>query len=611
MSDDTSLSRGLLGHWPGERSPDGIVRDRSPEGNHGNYGVDARWIWFTNPRAVRHVGQRERTYVCYLGGRTGRDIVAAAYDHETRSFSTTVVEASFSADDHTNPAVFVRNDGRVLLFWAGHNGDALHYAVSCEPESVDSFGPRRSIDQESVTYPNPVRSPDESDTLYLFYRDRVYTRDATDDEYGYVGDGNLYYRVSEDDGATWSEQTRLAVPPDGHYSMYFLPARGEDAIHFFFTDAERGGDAPKWNVMYAQFRDGTFYAADDRRIAGPDDLPMTKSDLEVVYDSTADGNHYAWIWDAAVDDAGNPVAAYATFPSTLDHEYRYARWDGDRWRDHHLADAGRYVARRPIELHYSGGLALDRDDPSVVYGCVSRDDHSALRRFETDTGGETWAEATVTKRPLGWNIRPVVPRNAATDLPVLWLTGSYEHMDASQTVLRGLPSDHLSGEVLEADGRHGVDLGFDRYDAAAFEDGVSVAAAIRPRDVNSAQVVANVGGGITLGVGLADERGIAFSVTGADGETTVAWPDAAADERYHVTGVWDGTDHLSLAIDGETVDDARFDGPIALESERASWTLLKGEHLLGRGYDGTAEEIRLYDRPLSADEIESLANRRA
>ncbi|MFC7230890.1 BNR-4 repeat-containing protein [Saliphagus sp. GCM10025308] len=212
MRDETSLSRGLLGHWSGERSPDGIVRDRSLEGNHGNYGIDARWIWFTNPRAVRHVGDRERTYVCYLGGPTGRDIVAAAYDHETRSFSTTVVDESFSDDDHTNPSLIVRNDGRILLFWAGHNGDALHYAVSCDPESVSAFGPTRQIEQESVTYPNPVRSPDDPETLYLFYRDRTYTRDVTNDKYGYMGDGNLYYRVSEDDGLTWSDQTRIAVP---------------------------------------------------------------------------------------------------------------------------------------------------------------------------------------------------------------------------------------------------------------------------------------------------------------------------------------------------------------------------------------------------------------
>ncbi|WP_276256376.1 BNR-4 repeat-containing protein [Halomontanus rarus] len=607
MNDDSALSRGLLGHWSGERSPDGIVRDRSLERNDGVYGRDARWIWFTNPRAVRHVGDRERTYVCYLGGPTGTDIVVGAYDHEMRSFSTSVVVDSFSADDHTNPSLAVREDGRILVFWAGHNADALYYTVSREAESVASFESPRRIEQDSVTYPNPVWAPDDPERLSLFYRDRTHTRDATNDKYGYVGDGNLYYRVSDDGGLTWGEQTRIVVPPDGHYSMYFVPARGDDAVHFFFTDAERGGDAPKWNIMYAQLRDGSFYTADDTLIAGPDDLPMTKADLEVVYDSTADGNHYAWVWDSAVDDDGNPVVAYATFPSTLAHEYRYARWDGDEWRDYHLADAGRYIARRPIELHYSGGLSLDRDDPSVVYGCVSRGEQCVLERFETDTGGETWAKRAVTKRPTSCDIRPVVPRNAGDDLPVFWLTGSYEHMDTSQTVLRGLPADHLSGETLETTGSHGVDLGFDRYDAAAFTDGVTVASWIEPRDATSSQIIANFGGGITLGIGLEGEPGVAFSLTGADEETAVTWDATRANERCHVAGTWNGTDRLALAIDGETVDEACFDGPIDLETERTSWTLLKGEYLVGDGYDGTAEDVRLYDRPLSTDEIRALS----
>ncbi|MCU4743284.1 BNR-4 repeat-containing protein [Natronoglomus mannanivorans] len=608
MNEDNSLSHGLLGHWSGERSPDGIVRDRSLERNDGAYGLDARWIWFTNPRAIRHIGEREQTYVCYLGGSTGTDIVVGAYDHGTRSFSTSVVVESFSTDDHTNPSLTIREDGRILVFWAGHNGDALYYTVSREAENVTAFESPRRIEQDSVTYPNPVWAPDDPERLYLFYRDRTQTRDATNDKYGYMGDGNLYYRVSDDGGLTWGKQTQIIIPPEGHYSMYFLPARGDDKIHFFFTDAERGGDAPKWNIMYAQLCDGCFYTANGTLIAGPDDLPMTKDDLEMVYDSAADGNHYAWVWDSAVDDDGNPIVAYATFPSTLAHEYRYARWDGDGWRDYHLANAGRYIARRPIELHYSGGLSLDRDDPSVVYGCVSRGEKSVLKRFETDTGGESWAELAVTKRPIGCDIRPVVPRNAGDDLPVFWLTGSYKHMDTSQTVLRGLPADHLSGQALEGDTRHGVDLGFDRYDAAAFADGVTVASRIEPRDVTSSQVIANFGSGITLGIGLEPESGVVFSLAGSDGDTSVTWDEASANERYHVAGTWNGTDRLALAVDGETVDETRFDSPIDLETEWASWTLLKGEYLIGDGYDGIAEDVRLYDRALSTDEIRALAD---
>ncbi|MFC7007304.1 hypothetical protein [Halalkalicoccus salilacus] len=209
---------------------------------------------------------------------------------------------------------------------------------------------------------------------------------------------------------------------------------------------------------------------------------------------------------------------------------------------------------------------MDRDDPSVVYGCVWRGERCELRRFETATGGETWAELAVTRRSVGRDIRPVVPRNAGDDVPVLWTTGSYEHMDTAQTVLRGLPADQLAGPTLEGDGRHGVDLGFDRYDAAAFVNGVSVAAGIEPRDVTVPQVLANVGGSATLGIELDGESGVVFSLSGPDGRTTVSWDGLVANERRHVAGIWDGRGRLSLAVDGDIVDEARFAGPLALET---------------------------------------------
>ncbi len=603
MIGDPDLSRGLLGRWE-EVSPGGIVRDRSPEGNDGNYGTDARWIWFTNPRAICHAGNREATYCCYLGGPSGRDIVVGAYDHDRESLESTVVESEFSADDHTNPSLALRKDGRLLVFWGGHNGDSIRYTVSCEPESVAGFGPPRRLEGESVTYPNPIRSPD-GDSLLLVYRDRVHTRDATDDEYGYMGDGNCYLRRSTDEGATWSDPTLLATPPEGHYSLYALPARGPDAIHLFFTDAERGGDAPKWNVMYAKLRDGRLYAADDTLLGDPEEAPLEKEDLETVYDSHASGNHHAWLWDCAVDSEGRPVVAYATFPSTLAHEYRYARWTGEEWTDYPIADAGPYIARRPIELHYSGGLSIDRSDPSVVYGCVargrSREDGSVLTRFETDTGGRTWSSRTVGRDRPGWDLRPVVPRNASEDVPVLWLVGSYYHMDTSQTALRGLPTDHHA-RPLAGDGRRGVDLGLAPYDPATFADGITVAASIRPGNLDSPGVVANLGSA-TLEAG---GGGIGFGLEDPDGERAVVRGEILEGESSHVAGTWNG-DRLALWIDGDRVAESRFEGPVCSGGEPGGWTLLKDEYLFDRGFEGQVSDLRLYGRALSPAELAVLA----
>lgn len=179
MREETTLTRGLLGYWSGYQSRDGILRDHSPAGTDGNYGIDARWIWFTNPRAVKHVGDRDRTYFCYLGGETGTDIVVTSYDHDEAALARRTVATEFSGDDHTNPSIHVRDDGHILLFWTGHNDDAIQYAPSARPESIESFGPTESFTGESVTYPNPVRSPFGDDPIYLFYRDRVYNEIKT------------------------------------------------------------------------------------------------------------------------------------------------------------------------------------------------------------------------------------------------------------------------------------------------------------------------------------------------------------------------------------------------------------------------------------------------
>ena len=651
-----SLRNGLLGYWPVVRSPAGYVRDHSPEGNHGIYGFDARWIWFTNPRAVRYVGEVDyagevdnagevdhageadhissvdRTYVGYIGGRTGEDVVIASFDHDTGTLEKNALDERFSPDDHTNPSVLVRSDGHVLVFWTAHNGDAIFYRISTHPADVTVFEPLQTLEQGSVTYPNPVWVEDgDAERLYLFYRDRTVTTDETDSRFDYVGDGHVYYRSSVDGGETWSDQRRLVTAPSGHYGMYFVPVAANDGtIHIFFTDAERGGDAPKWNVMHCCFRDGTCYRVDGTELATADELPLTKSELEVLYDSSAPGNHDAWIWDAGVDADGHPAAVYATFESTLAHRYRYVRWDGDRWRDHHVVDAGRYVARRPIELHYSAGVAMDSSNPDVLYAAVTTPAGARLERLETDTGGRTWASQPVTRNAVGTHCRPVVPQNASPDVPVLWLAGSYEHLDASQTVLRGLPTDAIDAPTLRGDGHHGVSLGLDLYPDRAFRDGLSLSVAVATDDPSTRQTVAEFGGMIRLALGeeiatastneatdeIPDETAgassdktsgtIAFSLVGDDGRAVASWDGLQAGTLHVVEGAWDG-EELRLLVDGDVVDATPFEGPIRASGEGRGWTLMKDEYLSGHGLVGQLREVRLYNRALTPTESEALA----
>lgn len=622
------LQNSLIGYWPGGSSPTGHLWDHSPEKNHGVVGFDARWIWFTNPRAIHHVGMEDKTYVGYLGGPTGTDIQIGSYDHTTGSLTRTTLHESFSSDDHTNPSIHIRQDGHVLAFWTDHNGEAIHYTISTHPEDVSSFESHRSIEGGCVTYPNPIRAPPgegKDSLLCLFYRDRVYTEDTTDDKYGYMGDGNVYYRTSSDGGETWSDETQFLEAPSGHYGTYFVHATTEDGtIHFFITDAERGGDAPKHHVMHIEIRDGVCYRADGTRLATAGDLPIAVEELPVIYDSSAPGNHSSWVWDAGVDSDGNPAVVYATFPSTLSHEYRYARWDGSTWQDYHVADAGRHIEEQGVELHYSAGIAMDPDDPDVLYACFGPGESGGLTRLETDTGGRTWAATDVTDRVVGTQLRPVVPRNASEEVPVLWLAGWYPSMHTSQTVLHGLPTDGTGGS-LNVDGSRGVSLGANQYESHHFtdgvfdgqdesdgsselvSDGVSLSALLRVVDFKTHGTVVNFGGAIRLDVARTTGDAVEFSIAGSDECCLTSWTGATAGDWQFIEGRWDGKT-LSLLVEGEIVDEQPFEGPLEFE-EGTGWTLCRDAHLMGTGFNGAVREIRLYNRPTTAEESHRLAKR--
>jgi hypothetical protein len=592
----SDLYDGLLGYWPGITSPDGIVKDHSLENNHGSYGFDAKWVWYTNPRAMRYDGDHDRTYVGYLGGSTGTDIMIAEYDHNSGDITKKTLTERFSTDDHTNPAVYVRNDGYLVVFWSKHDGDTMYYSVSESPENISEFGDVQTLDQTRVCYPNPVQiGSDEDAPLYLFFRERAGT-----------GDGHMYYRRSGDGGHSWSEQRRMVTAPQGHYSVYFVFAEDGEGIHFFFTDAEGGSTTPKWNVMYCYYTEETFYGTDGAVIGDESNLPLLTSDLEIVYDSGADNHHYAWIWDAAVDDDGHPAVVYATFPSSLAHEYRYARWNGESWDDYFLVNGGAYANCDPAGRYFSGGLAIDDRDPNVVYASINREGGCYLRRLETDNGGRTFAADAVTRDSDNHNVRPVVPKNRSEEVPVLWLSGSYNHLNGCQTVLKGLPTAPEHGHRLEGDREHGVSLGTDLYDSATFGNGLSVSALVSTEDTVQRQHVVDFEGVVQMTIPGGDADSLAFALSDGDRVAEASWDGLQANETYFVEGDWNGTDTMRLFVDGERRDTTSFEGPLDLDAERRGWTIMKGHHFADYGLNGGVSEVRLYNRTVTPDERETL-----
>jgi hypothetical protein len=387
--------------------------------------------------------------------------------------------------------------------------------------------------------------------------------------------------------------------------VYFVFAEEGRGVHFFFTDAEGGSTTPKWDVMYCYYADGAFYTANGAVIGDENTLPLGPSDLEVVYDSGTDDHHYSWIWDAAVDEDSNPAVVYATFPSSLAHEYRYARWNGKSWNDYFLIDGGPYVNADPAGRYFSGGLALDGQDPNVVYASINREDGCYLKRLETDNGGRTFAADAVTRDSDNHNIRPVVPRNRSDEVPVLWLSGSYNHLDGCQTVLKGLPTPPDHGHQLEGDREHGISLGTDLYDSATFSNGLSVSTLCSTGEPGRRQHIVDFEGVVRIQI---RDGSLEFALSDGDRVARAGWDGLQADETYLVEGDWNGTDTMRLFVDGERRETASFHGPLGLDADRRGWTLMKGYHFTDYGLNGTVSEVRLYNRTLTDDERKSLVS---
>ncbi len=371
---------------------------------------DGAWSWFGDPRAVTHDG---RTYVGWLD-REG-DIKVSSYDHGTGERVTAVLQARLNQDDHANPSLQVRPDGRLVVYYSAHVGPAMHYRVSSEPEDVTAWEPAQTVDVNTpggfgYTYPNPIRLADEGRS-YLFWRG---------------GNYNPTFSLQNDGETTWSSARTLITNPGSRpYVKY--DASGGDTIHVAYTNVHPGEQASiarDSNIYYARVRGGRIERVGGQQVGSLDD-PIAPAEGDLVWDGTAP----AWIHDVAADPSGNPVLVFASFPTVTDHRYHYARWTGSGWQVNEITAAGGSIAEEADRSpRYSGGITLDHEDPTRIY--LSRQVGAGAWQVETRTtadSGLSWSPPTALSAGAK-NVRPVSPRGMAAtggDLSVIWMTGGY------------------------------------------------------------------------------------------------------------------------------------------------------------------------------------------
>jgi hypothetical protein len=370
------------------------------------------WSWFADPRAVNLAAPYDETIVGWIGW-DGAVTVDAVRGRGCVADQSVVVGHLFH-DDHGAPSILVEPDQRVTVFWSAHNGGAMYQRTTVAPGDVSAWGPVSTVPSDlpgprGFTYPNPVLL---SNRAYLFWRGADYSAD---------------FSVRGPSGA-WGPARRMIVNP-GQRPYVKVATDSRHTIAFAYTNGHPRETTT--SIYYAAYRGGWLRHADSRRIT-PLGRPIRPGRGDLVYDG-ARRHASGWVWDVALDARERPVIVYATFRNLRSHAYWYAHWTGRRWSSRLITFGGPTISPGTLETEYSGGLALDHRDPSIVYLSRKVRGRFEIERWVTADSGRHWRHATVARSATSDSVRPVVPRGPDGPVKLLWLRGHYRSYTTYRT----------------------------------------------------------------------------------------------------------------------------------------------------------------------------------
>ena len=392
------------------------------------FAPDGAWCWFQDPRAVYVSREHRRTYAGWMTSRGNLHI--GAFDHHTHVLQRFTLKSDGEADDHNTCSLLPLTDGRLMAFYARHNGAGVHCRTTMRPEDITQWEAEVVVtNAPRSTYSHPVYLRDEG-LFFVFWRGE---------------DWKPVFATSVD-GRTWTPP-RMLMQQAGREAAYVRPyvkivADGRSTIHFALTNGHPRNE-PANSIHYFRYARGGSFRADGAQIGTVDRLPVSLGESDLVYDARATQVR-AWLWDVAPDGHGHPAIAYTRLPAETDHRYCCARWDGTSWVDREITPGGKWFPQTPLwrrerEPHYSGGMAFSHANPSVLY--VSRPIRGVfeIEKWTTGDEGRHWTSTAITRDSVDANVRPVVPRGYAGEGDhLLWMRGRYVHYTNYRTGIRML-----------------------------------------------------------------------------------------------------------------------------------------------------------------------------
>ena len=278
----------------------------------------------------------EKTFFCYGGTTATSDTelvhMVSYYDHRRDVVPRpTLLLNKETSDAHDNPVIALDREGYIWIFSTSHGRSRPSYIHrSRRPYDIDEFERVHAVTREGG----------EGTPLDNFSYMQVWPASPRGflcffTKYKYPADRTTCFMTSED-GASWSEWTRLGAIEQGHYQTSALGA-GRAGTAFNYHPAGLGLNY-RTNLYYLETRDGgkTWCAADGTPVSVP---LTTVENGALVRDYRSEGLK-VYINDVTYDEQDRPVILYVTStgyepgPKNDPRVWTIAHWKGDRWEFH-------------------------------------------------------------------------------------------------------------------------------------------------------------------------------------------------------------------------------------------------------------------------------------
>lgn len=409
---------------------------------------EGAWCWFADPRATHYeneAGTINMSYVGYID--VHGNVKATQYNFLTGEKNDVLVRSYFQPDDHNNPTFLVLPDERVLIIYSRHTDEpAFYYRISRKPGDITDLGEEKCLKtKNNTTYPSPFLMSDDPTHWYLCWRGigwhptmgRLTLPDENDD-------------VRFDWGPYQMVQSTGARP----YAKYY--SNGRDKLYVTYTTGHPDNEQPNWvyfNVIninkggeptledikgnkLSTIKNGTF--AVNKTADYKSKYPNTVVD--------APSNLRDWVWQIALDKQDRPCIAMVKINGgKSQHEYYYAKWTGSAWRLTDLADGGGKFHPSNTEYCYSGGEALDPQNPNIIYLSIPTVGQYGkvheIWKYTLDDNGKITAKDQITRNSQKNNVRPfVLPGSQGSPLRLSWMYGDYQYWLVKQGYPLGYPT---------------------------------------------------------------------------------------------------------------------------------------------------------------------------